>query len=343
MADAPGGGARGHVRRGAAARDGPARRRDRGGRRDRRERHGGAHARPRRDGVHRHRGLRERDRHGEHRRRPSSPAAPGSSPCCASSARAPAPSARRSPGRACSSASSAPRSASSSARAWRSRSTRGGGERPHARRPTYDYLNAAIVLPAVAVVITTWLASWVGSRRVLRVRPIQAIGNSHEQDREELGRHRARNVIALVLFVVGVALLVVGVVWGLTEPYGVLVGMVGGIVSFTGIVLGAHVVMPPVLRFVGRVLGQLARRPPRGGERGAPSRAQLADDDRPRHRRDPRHHVRRDDGVVPRDDPRGAARAARGVRRHRRDAERDRRPSSRCSSASAPSSPRSAW
>ncbi len=44
-------------------------------------------------------------------------------------------------------------------------------------------------------------------------------------------------------------------VWGLTEPYGVLVGMVGGIVSFTGIVLGAHVVMPPVLRLVGRALG----------------------------------------------------------------------------------------
>ena len=171
----------------------------------------------------------------------------------------------------------------------------------------YDYLNPAVVLPAVAVVITTWLASWVGSRRVLRVRPIQAIGNSHEQDREELGRRRARNVIALVLFVVGVALLAVGVVWGLTEPYGVLVGMVGGIVSFTGIVLGAHVVMPPVLRLVGRALGTLARRPPRGRERRAPPRAELAHDDRARDRRHPRDDVRRDDGVVSRDDPRGAA------------------------------------
>ncbi|KQZ08148.1 hypothetical protein ASD23_06660 [Agromyces sp. Root1464] len=119
----------------------------------------------------------------------------------------------------------------------------------------YDYLNVLIVLPAVAVVITTWLASWVGSRRVLRVRPIQAIGNANEQDREELGRRRGRNVTALVLFVVGIALLVAGVIWGLTEPYGVLVGMVGGLVSFTGIVLGAHVVMPPVLRLVGRLFG----------------------------------------------------------------------------------------
>lgn len=119
----------------------------------------------------------------------------------------------------------------------------------------YDYLNVAVVLPAVAVTITTWLASWVGSRRVLRVRPIQAIGDSHEQDREELGRRRVRNVSAIVLFVLGIGLLAAGIVWGLTEPYGVLLGMAGGILSFTGIVLGAHVVMPPVLRLVGRALG----------------------------------------------------------------------------------------
>ena len=120
----------------------------------------------------------------------------------------------------------------------------------------YGYLNPAVVLPAIAVVVTTWLASWVGSRRVLRVRPIQAIGNAAEQDREELGRRRARNVASVVLVVLGVGLLAAGVVWGLTEPYGVLIGLVGGIVSFTGIVLGAHLVMPPVLRLVGRAMGR---------------------------------------------------------------------------------------
>ena len=119
----------------------------------------------------------------------------------------------------------------------------------------YDELNPAVVLPAVAVVITTWLAAWVGSRRVLRVRPIQAIGDSHEQDREELARHRVRNIAAIVLVVLGLGLLVAGILWGLSEPYGVLVAMVGGILSFTGIVLGAHVVMPPVLRLVGRAFG----------------------------------------------------------------------------------------
>jgi putative ABC transport system permease protein len=120
----------------------------------------------------------------------------------------------------------------------------------------YGYLNPAVVLPALAVVITTWLASWVGSRRVLRVRPIQAIGNAAESDREELGRRRVRNVASVVLVVLGVGLLAAGVVWGLTEPYGVLVGLVGGIVSFTGVVMGAHLVMPPVLRLVGRAMGR---------------------------------------------------------------------------------------
>lgn len=119
----------------------------------------------------------------------------------------------------------------------------------------YDYVNASVLLPAIAVVLTTWLASWVGSRRVLRVRPIEAIGQSVEADREELGRRRARNVTAIVLVLLGAALLVTGVVVGMTQPEGVLIGMVGGILSFTGVVLAAHVVMPPVLRLVGRAFG----------------------------------------------------------------------------------------
>ena len=119
----------------------------------------------------------------------------------------------------------------------------------------YGYLNVWVVLPAVAVVVTTWLASWVGSRRVLRVRPIQAIGNSNEQDREELGRGRGRNISAVVLSVLGLGMLAAGVVWGPTNPVWMIVAVLGGITSFTGIVLAAHVVMPPALRLVGRLFG----------------------------------------------------------------------------------------
>jgi len=120
----------------------------------------------------------------------------------------------------------------------------------------YQYLNASVLLPAIAVVLTTWLASWVGSRRVLRVRPIEAIGQAVESDREELVRRRGRNIAAVVLFVLGTVLLAVGIVVGLVRPEGVLIGLLGGILSFSGVVLAAHVVMPPVLRLVGRLFGR---------------------------------------------------------------------------------------
>ena len=35
----------------------------------------------------------------------------------------------------------------------------------------------------------------------------------------------ARNITALVLFIVGIGLLAAGVIWGLTDPFGVLIGM----------------------------------------------------------------------------------------------------------------------
>ncbi|GAA2459400.1 ABC transporter permease [Agromyces soli] len=120
----------------------------------------------------------------------------------------------------------------------------------------YQYLNASVLLPAIAVVLTTWLASWVGSRRVLRVRPIEAIGQAVESDREELVRRRGRNIAAVVLIVLGTALLAAGIVVGLVRPEGVLIGLLGGILSFSGVVLAAHVVMPPVLRLVGRLFGR---------------------------------------------------------------------------------------
>ena len=119
----------------------------------------------------------------------------------------------------------------------------------------YDYLNPSVLLPAVAVALTTWLASWAGSRRVLRVRPIEAIGNANEFARDDLLLRRGRNGAALAFVIIGVALLVLGVVVGLVSPFGVFIGLVGGILSFTGVVLGAQVVMPPVLRLVGRLLG----------------------------------------------------------------------------------------
>lgn len=122
----------------------------------------------------------------------------------------------------------------------------------------YSYLQPVLVLPVLAVIVTTWLASWVGSRRVLTVTPMQAIGGARELSVEEVSGRPARNAVSIVLFAIGGVLLALGVVVGLVSPLGVFIGLIGGILSFTGLVTGAHLVMPRVLRLLGRVMGRSA-------------------------------------------------------------------------------------
>jgi putative ABC transport system permease protein len=119
----------------------------------------------------------------------------------------------------------------------------------------YSFLEPLVLIPMMGVLLTTWLASWVGSRRVLTVNPMQATGAAVEESREEAAGHRGRNIVATVLFVVGTLLLGLGVAVGLVAPDGVLIGVVGGIMSFTGLVLGSQLIMPPALSLVGRMLG----------------------------------------------------------------------------------------
>jgi putative ABC transport system permease protein len=119
----------------------------------------------------------------------------------------------------------------------------------------HSVLDPAVLLPMAAVVLTTWLAAWAGSRHVLSVRPSQALGNSAEADLETVSKRTGRAVAAWILGILGLALLVLGVLVGLVRPEGVLFGLVGGILSFTAIVLAAHRIMPPVLRAVGRAFG----------------------------------------------------------------------------------------
>jgi putative ABC transport system permease protein len=122
----------------------------------------------------------------------------------------------------------------------------------------YSYVEPVLILPIVTVVLTTWLASWIGSRRVLVVSPMQATGAAQELSNEEAAGKTGRNAAALVLFIIGAVLLALGIVVGLINPLGVLIGLFGGIFSFTGLVLGAQRVMPPALRLVGRVFGRSA-------------------------------------------------------------------------------------
>ena len=126
--------------------------------------------------------------------------------------------------------------------------------------PALDYgtVDPLVVLPIVIVVFSTWAASWVGSRRVLGVSPIQAIGTAQEATREETLRRPVRNTVAGVFFFGGLLILALGVLLGLVSMLGFLVAFIGGLLSFSGIVIGAHLVMPPVLRLSGRLLGRSA-------------------------------------------------------------------------------------
>lgn len=119
----------------------------------------------------------------------------------------------------------------------------------------YTYLHATIGLPILAVVAMAWLASWHGSRRVLAVRPLEALANTIDAGYESGRPLRRRQVGAGVLVVTGLILLGGGVRLGLTDPFAVLPGLVGGLLSFLGIVAAADRVVPPVVRAVARLFG----------------------------------------------------------------------------------------
>ena len=125
----------------------------------------------------------------------------------------------------------------------------------------YSYLSIGGLVPAVAVVLTTVAAAWIGSRRVLQVTPLQASDVAQDAPVTPGRRRTVRTVFAVLLVVGGGLLLIAGVVVGLVSVLGMLVAFVGGVLSFTGVVVGAHVVMPAVLGAVGRLFGtgQVAR------------------------------------------------------------------------------------
>ncbi|MDF2442911.1 MAG: putative transport system permease protein [Subtercola sp.] len=119
----------------------------------------------------------------------------------------------------------------------------------------YTPVTPVVAVPVVAVALTTWAASWVGSRGVLAVTPMQAIAAATPFDQREAAGGLARGGIALALFLGGDILLAAGVFVGLGDPRGVLVALVGGIVSFLGVIVGANRVMPIILGAVGRLFG----------------------------------------------------------------------------------------
>jgi len=124
--------------------------------------------------------------------------------------------------------------------------------------PDLDYpALSPLALPLAGLVaLTTWVAAWVGTRRVLDVSPIAALAAAGPADGDEVRRRRGRRAVAIVSVALGSLLLVGALVVGMQDASGMLIGVVGGIVSFTGVVIGAVFVVPIVLRGVGALLGR---------------------------------------------------------------------------------------
>lgn len=121
----------------------------------------------------------------------------------------------------------------------------------------YDFARPELLLPLVIVVLTTWLASFVGARRVLDVTPLEATSGAVEPPAASAPRRRL--VGTIVLQALGCGLLALGIVVGLVlGPLGLVIALPGGILSFTGIVVGAPLLMPGALRLAGRLLGRSA-------------------------------------------------------------------------------------
>ena len=120
----------------------------------------------------------------------------------------------------------------------------------------YPLFDPLAFVALVVVVLTTWLAAWAGSRRVAGVSPIAATGAAVELRPEAARGRTARNVWAMILLISGSAVLALGIVLGLVTPLALMIAFVGGLLSFTGIAVGAHLIMPPLLRLTGKMLGQ---------------------------------------------------------------------------------------
>ena len=120
----------------------------------------------------------------------------------------------------------------------------------------YPIFDPLVLVAMAIVIVTTWLAAWMGSRRVAGVSPIAATGAAVEMRPEASRGRTSRTVLAIVFIVVGAALLALGIILSFMTPLALMVSFFGGLFSFTGIAIGAHLIMPPMLRLAGMLSGR---------------------------------------------------------------------------------------
>jgi putative ABC transport system permease protein len=119
-----------------------------------------------------------------------------------------------------------------------------------------SFLSPLLVAPVVVGVSSTAGAAWFGSRKLLAVSPIEATGATQDPKPARLADAPTwRRTLVIVLFIGGIAILLLGLAIGLHSPLGLLVAAPGGAISFLGFVLGATFFIPVLLRVAGRLTG----------------------------------------------------------------------------------------
>jgi len=111
-------------------------------------------------------------------------------------------------------------------------------------------LQSLVVWVTVAGAVV--IAFRIGSRRVLSLAPLQALGSTVESE-VSARTNPWRTAVAVVLFLGGWIGVAGSIVLGATSYLAVLLAVAAGAVSFAGLVLGSPVVLPPVLRLVAAV------------------------------------------------------------------------------------------
>lgn len=124
-----------------------------------------------------------------------------------------------------------------------------------------------LVLPILVAAATGWFAAWIGSARVLTVRPIEAVTAVPELPERALGPVRA--VSGALLVVVGIAAMVLALATAGYDLSALMVAVLGGLLTFTGIILLSPVMLPGALRLAALVSGRspVARIASRNGVR----------------------------------------------------------------------------
>ncbi|UFU03982.1 ABC transporter permease [Ruania suaedae] len=122
---------------------------------------------------------------------------------------------------------------------------------------------AVIIAPLVTGLVVTILAALVPARMATRVAPLAALHPT--EGRASASAGRARAVLTGLLLAGGFGLLALAVVVARSAPsdssdttliLGLAIGLLGGIVSLVGLLVGSVFVVPRLIRLVGRLVGR---------------------------------------------------------------------------------------